>query len=86
MLETGFLHMHETQNDAFPLSECYGLYIAGITGRLWKGKHHLSGDSSMSGEEMGTNVCTAEGRGEAKFISITVREYERESTTVAGAH
>lgn len=36
----------------------------------------------MSGEEMGTNDCTAEGRREAAFVSITVKEYDCESTTV----
>lgn len=60
--------------------------IAGITGRLWKGKHHLSGDSSMSAEEMGTNDCRAEGRREAKFVSINVREYDCESTTGISVH
>lgn len=40
----------------------------------------------MSGEEMGNNDGTAEGRREAKFISINVREYDRESTTVISVH
>lgn len=49
---------------------------------LGKGKHHLSGDSSMSGEDMGTNDCTAAGRREAKSVSINVKEYDCGSTTV----
>lgn len=40
----------------------------------------------MSSEEMGTNDGTAEGRREAKFISINVREYDRISTTVISVH
>lgn len=54
------------------------------TGRLWKGEPHLSGDSSMSGEEMGTNESTASGRrgGGAKSVSISVKKCNCESTTV----
>lgn len=78
--------MHEYQNDAFAASERYGLYVAGITGRRWEGNHHLSGVSSMSGEEMGTNDCTAEGRREAKSVSINVTEYDWESTAVITVH
>lgn len=36
----------------------------------------------MSGEKIGTNDCTAEGRREAKFVSINVREYHRGSAAV----
>lgn len=40
----------------------------------------------MSGEKMGTNDCTAEGRREAKFVSINVTEYDCESTIVISVH
>lgn len=40
----------------------------------------------MSGEKMGTNDCTAEGREKAKFVSINVTEYDCESTTVISVH
>lgn len=46
----------------------------------------MSGDSSMSGEEMGTNDFTAEGRTEAKFVSINVTKYDCESTTASNVH
>lgn len=40
----------------------------------------------MSGEEMGTNDFTAEGRTEAKFVSINVTKYDCESTTASNVH
>lgn len=40
----------------------------------------------MSGEEMRTNDFTAEGRTEAKFVSINVTEYDCESTTDSNVH
>lgn len=40
----------------------------------------------MSGEEMGTNDFTAEGRREAKFVSINVKDYDCASTTVISVH
>ena len=40
----------------------------------------------MSGGEIGTNDCTAEGRREAEFVSINVTGHDRKSTSVTRAH
>lgn len=40
----------------------------------------------MSAKAMGTNDCTAEGRREAKSVSINVGGYECGSATVIAVH